>query len=375
MASARPASTKSQGSGSSRSSKGGSGDGGEVSAARWAGVALVITALVAAIVLAVISPSDPGGGTPSAAAVDEPTPEPTPAVPDGPVPVVAPEIIVPKDGLVTREVEVDLTVAVPQDEIPRRDLQLWIMREGERLETRVRPKVGNVSIPALRLEEGPNEIVALLRGPGGSGPTSKPVTITLDRDPPPLQVTAPKENKKTTNSTITVAGTSEVGAKIVIKNNTTGAAWEESVGPTGKFDAPIRLDLGANKIRVLATDSAGNTARRTVNVRRIDARPTVKLKVSDKTIKVSSLPENIRASVTVTDGAGDPVAGAEVVFSLVVPGGPSSVEETGTKANGRASWGVRIPRGDTRQGDGHIEVVVTTPDGETGRDSVRLSFS
>ncbi len=188
MASAKPTATTRQ-TGSSKSPR--KPDDMEISAARWAGVGLVIVAIIAATFLAVISSSDPGSETsPGAAAEAAATAAPTAA--DTRLPVAQPRITKPLE-MVTSEIDIPVTVQVPEEELPKRLLTLLVLRGDEELGRKKGPKDDGKVAVHVRLVPGPNELTAVLWGPGGPGPLSEPVTVTYDPDAPPLEIDLAQE--------------------------------------------------------------------------------------------------------------------------------------------------------------------------------------
>ena len=69
-----------------------------------------------------------------------------------------------------------------------------------------------------------------------------------------------------------------------------------------------------------ATDPAGNESSAELTVRRGNGKMTVALEASDYTISRRALPQSIRLTATVTDPDGRPLAGADVTFTLSIPG-------------------------------------------------------
>ena len=186
----------------------------EVSPARWAGVAFVITAIVAAIVLAMISPSDPGISTPGTAAGATPdaadaSPTPEASVLDGEPPTAQPAIVNPLDGKSTSEVIIPVTVEVPKEDLPRDTLRLVILRGNEVLKEKTKPKTpGTFTIEGVGIDPGANELTAVLSSVGGGfGPRSEPVVIVVDEDMAGLEIIAPQNKAKTYEMTVLIEGT------------------------------------------------------------------------------------------------------------------------------------------------------------------------
>jgi hypothetical protein len=338
----------------------------EISPARWAGVALVIAAIIGAIALAVISPSDQDSPALPGVVGTGASPSPAAVVLDTRVPTAQPRITSPVEG-VTAEIEIPVTVDVPaEDDVPRRFLTLVIMRGEDALGEVLRPKTGGkITVQGVRLETGVNELQAVLVGAGGGlGPMSDPVAVTLDRDAPVLAVTSPRNKATTFDDAIGVSGTSEPGAEVLVRNVATKYATRIVVGPSGTFDVKAPLKKGPNRIVVASTDNAGMLQEKTVRVTRKDGRPFIEL-TAPKRIKASTLPRTIRVVVDVTDEDKKPMQGAVVSYTLGGPGRTSVDHEDETNAKGRSVWNVEVTPASSPADSILAGVVVTSPHGDT----------
>lgn len=345
-----------------------------VSRARWSGVALVLAALLGAITLAVISPSDPGVGPRAGVGLDRPTPEPTAIEQDGRIPSAVPEIIGPEDGITTLEREYKLLVTVPEYELPRDAIALEVYRNGKLLDTTLRPPPDDIEVGPIKLREGRNEITAALTSSSGPGPTSLPIVINVDKVGPDVSVVSPKENDRVFSKSITVKGTTEVGAKVTMKNATNDRERTQTVGPSGKFESSLLLEDGNNRIVIIVVDAAGNRAPRIRRgVTRIDPKPVVKLKLSQNQLNVSALPKMLTMTATALDSTGKAIAGAEIVFLLTVTDQPSRTQSAVTNERGQARWRTEIPRAGARAGEGLVSAEVTA-NGATGKQTKVLTL-
>lgn len=90
--------------------------------------------------------------------------------------------------------------------------------------------------------------------------TTSTATITVDTAAPPLTVTAPANDATLTVPTVLVSGTTEPGASVVVNG------YAAAVDSSGSFSLQIPLKVGANSIKVTATDAAGNAATQTLAV-------------------------------------------------------------------------------------------------------------
>jgi len=365
MASAKPAAAprRSAGSGSPRR-----GDEPQISPARWAGVALVMVAILAAIVLAVVSPSESGSDDQPGTLADAPSPTPAASPLDTRRPLLAPTIVSPGDTT-TAEYEIALTVEVPTEEaLPRKLLTLVVLRGDEELRTLEKPKLGSkVTIEGVSLlERSDNELTVALRSAAGYGPESSPVLVTHDPDAPTLTITAPANGTEVYDRTIQVEGTSEAGAKVTIRNQTTG--WgpvTQTVDSGGGFEESVKLEYGKNAIVV---ESQGRTAvspPQVVRVIRRDGRPRLANVKVPKVIKKSSLPGSISVKVMVTDDRGDPMADAIVAYSLSSLTSPADTYSEVTGPDGRSAWKPEVAWSSSLADDVQLTLTVTSPHDET----------
>ncbi len=365
--------------GSGARTGGGPGAGQEppIGTARWAGVALVIVALLGAIGLAVVSPSDDGGTTDPGGTTAGVTAAPSPGASprDTRLPIARPEIVSPKAGWIIGEWYVDVDVAVPEAEaLPKRLLSVVVLRGDEVLKSLPRPEAGRtVTVSDVPLVAGPNELTASLQGPGGLGPVSEPVSVTQDRDAPVLRISAPKAGTETLETTIGVTGTSEPGASVAVSNAANRWDADVGVGPAGSFEVRVPLALGRNRIVVRSTDAAGMEQQDDVVVVRKDGRP--KLKISaPKQVSRADLPKLIRIAVDVSDANGDDIQDAVVTYTLGGPGWTAQDFEDQTDANGRSTWEVELVAGGSGS-DPTLAVEVIAPNGERSQDSRVIDIS
>jgi hypothetical protein len=323
--------------------------------------------IVAAISLAMVSPSEPVD-TPAVVA-ESTSPSPAPSDPGGGVPEAQPRIVNPISGKTTRELDFPVTVDVPEETaVKRRYLKLLIMRGSDALGQVDQPKTGGtVVVPSVRVAEGLNEITAVLAGPTGWGPSSEPVLINVDRDAPELAITAPKDKDEVYDATVTVEGTSEVGAEVLIRNETNGYKRKERVGPSGTFDTVIKLKRDAdNKIVATSVDEAGVAQSAEVQVTRLDGRPIIKLKRIRK-VERASLPDDIKIVATITDEKGKPLGDVLVDFSL---GGADRItisDSVYTDARGRAVWKPTVAASSSTTDQLLLSVTATSPDSGRSR--------
>jgi hypothetical protein len=363
MASAKAGGTTKRTSPSRGSSKGQQSD---VSPARWAGVALVMAAIVGAIVMAMISPSGAGESSqPSqpGSVAEVPAPSPTAAVTavDVPIPVAQPVITSPTDGTSTPEIEIAVTVDIPDDTtVRRRDLELHVYN-GSEVTTVERPAPGTtVTVEGVRLAPGANTIAAVLGSLAGPGPASDPVVVILDETQTKVEIISPQNKTETYDDVIPVQFTSEVGATVRVVNEANTFDDQAVVGPSGEHSLSVRLKRGKNRIVATSVDEAGQRQEATVNVVRLDGRPKAKLKYP-RSVKP---PGKVRIVVDVTDSKGAPMPDAEVHFSLGGTGRVTVTEQGVTNDRGRAVWNTTVATSTSPAATAELGVIVYSPSGE-----------
>jgi len=114
---------------------------------------------------------------------------------------------------------------------------------------------GTFIVNDFELTPGRNEITATATNK--SGKTSQPsqiIDIELDTTPPSLTIISPANNSTyySSNNRIEIRGETDENTTVTINDRMT------IVDASGKFSYTITLSLGENKIKILATDKAGN---------------------------------------------------------------------------------------------------------------------
>jgi hypothetical protein len=113
----------------------------------------------------------------------------------------------------------------------------------------------------LTLSKGENEVHASTKDAAGNIRTAD-YQVILDTTPPALVVNSPIDKSNVTTETIPVSGKTEVGAVLMVNDIRVDLAKD------GSFSTYTLLTPGQNKIKITATDAAGNvsTISRMVNL-------------------------------------------------------------------------------------------------------------
>jgi len=193
--------------------------------------------------------------------------------------------------------------------------------------------VGHFAVP-LTLKDGPNHIIVALIGPASETISTTGLTVTLDRTPPPLTLSKPKNGDTIDSTTLTVEGKAEPGAIVLVNDRSV------IVGQDGGFSDSVTVQAGALPITVIARDRAGNETKTQLSVTvRPVASPgvttTVGVTLASTTVKPGGY---VLANISVTN-AGVPQAG--VTVSLQV--GVFAVGTAVTDASGRVGISFAAP--------------------------------
>jgi hypothetical protein len=112
---------------------------------------------------------------------------------------------------------------------------------------------------------GTNKVTIVATDPSGNK-GYKDITVNFDGTAPVLTVTSSVNGTKVSKSKVTITGTaSDTVALLRVEYSVNGGAWYVTTG-SGQWSADVPLKQGKNTIVVRATDTAGNTVEKTLNV-------------------------------------------------------------------------------------------------------------
>ena len=171
----------------------------------------------------------------------------------------------------------------------------------------------------MPLPLGRSAITATIVGPGGEDDPSGPISVVFSNVPPALILAAPTASAVINGGTFTVSGRTRTGSTVVVRNDNTRKSTN-AVATNGYFSIPVALGPGPNDLTITATDPAGNTTTKTLTVIGGSGQTTVTLHLSNARLALTSLPTAISMVVTVLGMNGAPLDGAQVAFTLQVPG-------------------------------------------------------
>ncbi len=300
-------------------------------------------------------------GTTLTGFVDDVTATPSP-IPSVPVVSGAPSLD-PPDEPYTNSPQVDLVVTVPAAMVGdtthriRVYLALLDQKATAIMEVPIGP-TAKTPVP-VELTKGINDFSVSIVGDNTESESSAIVRYVLDNAKPKVTITSPKANALVNGKTVTIKGKVQSRSTLLARNETNGATSAGSAAPDGTFTLTLPITTGQNTITIDATDPAGNAGTTSLTVRRGSGKLTVSLSASAYQVSRKALPEGIKLTATATDPDGNPLKGADVTFTLSIPGIPTVTQDAKTGSNGRAEWQTTIPKGATL-GQGSATVLVSS---------------
>lgn len=218
-------------------------------------------------------------------------------------------------------------------------------------------------IPGLTLSPGRNTFTATLVGLNDlESEPSAAVAYVLDTAKPKITLSSPKANAVVNARSVRIVGQTQGRSALSARNLTTNATVTGAADAKGAFTLVLPIGTGVNELEVTATDPAGNVNVAKVSVRRGSGALTARLSASFYQVKQAKLPEQVVLTVLVSDPDGRPLEGAEVTFTLAVPGVPAIASSVlTTSSRGTVSFTTTIPKGATL-GQCSATVIVQTKD-------------
>lgn len=122
-------------------------------------------------------------------------------------------------------------------------------------EIKVNPeKGGEFIIKNITLKEGSNTIVAYTLKDNKTSESTSPLTITYKKEPPKLEITAPRDGDKYEGDEkeTTITGETDPENKVTVNDRMV------IVNYAGKFSYTTSLSNGNNEYKIVSKDNAGN---------------------------------------------------------------------------------------------------------------------
>jgi hypothetical protein len=300
-----------------------------------------------------------------------PVPSPTPFVASQP-----PRLESPAEPYTNQE-QVDLVVTVPSAIAGDSDYRLRVYLA---LEDQAPTPIQEASLAAtprtiipVTLTKGINDFSVTLVGPAGESDSSPLIRWILDLAKPPIQLNAPKDGAVINRKAVTLEGRTQGRTTLIARNQTTGDSVSGTAASDGTFALSLPITTGQNRLKISATDPAGNVNQTEFTITRGSGRLRASLSASFYSVKRANLPRAIQLTVNVDDPDGRPLEGARVTFTLGVPGIKTVTGNATTDANGRAIFKTTIPKG-ADVGPGSAAVLVQTDEFGTARDETPISI-
>jgi len=287
------------------------------------------------------------------------TPSPRPSV----LPISdAPTIKAPIEPYTTAD-STDLEVTVPRNLAGNADYRIRIYLA---LQAQPAVAIDEVAIAAtpttivpVQLTKGINDFSVTIVGPSGESASSAIVRYIQDKVPPKITVDSPTNGAIVNGKSVDITGKTQGRTTLIARNATNGASITSDAGIDGTFTLTLAITAGVNRITIDGTDPAGNTAQVALIVKRGTGKLTVSLSASSYQFKQNRLPQSIRLTAIASDPDGRPLAGADVTFTLSIPGIATVTMDVKTAANGSATFTTTIPKG-VDKGQGSATVLLSS---------------
>ncbi|HMJ79492.1 MAG TPA: Ig-like domain-containing protein [Candidatus Dormibacteraeota bacterium] len=270
-------------------------------------------------------------GTASPAASGAPGAEPAPRL-DAPVSAYT------ADGMI------DVTGRLPSGVPGMSDATIRVYVAGKFVSEIEVPPTTDFRVADVPLDPGRNDVTATIVTAAGESEPSDPISVTYLDGAPPITLSTPKNGGSVATATVPVRGTTRAGARVTVRNSTTGATTTVIASAQGAFAVNVALTEGANALTVTVVDPAGNSGQASLTVIRGSGALSAKVTLSWYSMKASRLPQSLTITVRVLDVGGRAVAdGSQATFSVSPPGLPTAVSDPQPTRAGVATWKLTIP--------------------------------
>jgi hypothetical protein len=300
-----------------------------------------------------------------------PSPRPTIAIPTD-----APTLEQPKEPY-TNEQTVDLAVTVPTaltgDKAHRIRVYLTLEGQNPAAIQEVPLATAPRTIIPVQLEKGINDFSVSIVGPGGESDQSLVARYVYDALPPKIIITTPKDNATVNRPAVEIKGKTQARTTLLARNAANRSSIAGTAAADGSFTLSLAIASGLNAITISGTDPAGNASEVVLTVQRGNGKLTAELRAADYKIRRARLPEPVTLFATVTDPDGRALAGANVTFTLSMPGIPTVTIDTTTDAQGKASFRTTVPKG-ADLGQGSATVLVSSEEFGSTEDFTVISI-
>jgi hypothetical protein len=259
----------------------------------------------------------------------------------------------------TAESTVDLIVTVPAAVVGDPDSRIRVylaLKDQAPAPIQEAPIASTAqTVIPVELTKGINDFSVTIVGPGGESDPSPVVRYVLDQAPAKITIYSPKEGAVVNGATVEISGKTQARSSLIARNAANGSSTSGVAGTDGLFTLTLGISTGTNEITITGTDPAGNAKEMVLTVRRGSGKLTVVLGATAYRLSVAKLPQDITLSASASDPDGNPMAGADLTFTLSIPGIPTITQDLQTDDQGRASFTTSVPVGaDPGQGSATV---------------------
>jgi hypothetical protein len=278
----------------------------------------------------------------------------------------------------TNVTTVDLVVTVPAAMVGNTEhrIRVFLALKDQPMQAIQEVPIGDSpkTVIPVDLTKGINDFSVTIIGPGGESESSAVVRYVLDTAKPKVTITSPKNNAVINGKSVDIKGKVQARSTLIATNSDNAQSIAGTAEADGTFKISLPISTGLNHIVINASDPAGNESSAELTVRRGNGKLTVSLEATDYTISRRTLPQSIKLTATVTDPDGRPLAGADVTFTLSIPGIRTVTFEAKTNDNGRASYETTIPRSADR-GQGSATVLISSDEFGSAQDVLAITVA
>ena len=259
----------------------------------------------------------------------------------------------------TAEATVDLVVTVPSEVAgdPASRIRVYLaLKDGVPTPIQEAPLASTPqTVIPVELTKGINDFSVTIVGPGGESDPSPVVRYVLDQAAAKITIYSPKEGAVVNGAAVEINGKTQARATLIARNAANGSSVTGTAGTDGLFALSLALSTGVNEIAITGTDPAGNVKELILTVRRGSGELTAVLGASAYKLSVAKLPQDLTLTASASDPDGNPLVGADITFTLSIPGIPTVTADLKTDEAGRATFTTAVPQGaDPGQGSATI---------------------
>jgi Glucodextranase, domain B len=261
----------------------------------------------------------------------------------------------------TNAPRVDLVVTVPSAMVgdATHRIRVYLALKDQKATAITEVPIGPTAktVVPVDLTKGINDFSVSIVGDATESESSAIIRYVLDTAKPKVTISAPKANAVVNGKSVTIKGKVQARSTLLARNDANGSTSAGTAAADGTFTLSMPLATGSNTITIDATDPAGNAGTASLTVRRGTGKLTVSLGATAYQVSRKALPEGIKLTASATDPDGKPLSGADVTFTLSIPGLRTITWDGKTKSNGHAEFTTTIPKGATvGQGSATVQI-------------------